>query len=195
MWGVAVRLSYIQDARCLKVNMKFDLVCPMILVLPYHYHSTGHPSACLQLHIYTQHKDKRAMPGRSCNKSDAFPAVGVSPAQLLLPASYCAQRQTLQQAATDSGRPNAKWSTFGLISCRTQLICGRYMFTTQISTTCFGACGHLHIDELAKNTQAVTFGMRLLYGGGGAGLLDGGTRSRVCWVGRGVYMGFYIYIL
>jgi hypothetical protein len=23
------------------------------------------------------------------------------------------------------------------------------------------------------------------------GLLDGGTRSRVYWVGRGVYMGFY----
>ena len=34
--------------------------------------------------------------------------------------------------------------------------------------------------------------MRLLYGGlGGAGLLDGGTRSRVYWVGRGVYMGVY----
>ena len=33
--------------------------------------------------------------------------------------------------------------------------------------------------------------MRLLYGGGRAGLLDGGTRSRVCWVWRGVYMGVY----
>jgi hypothetical protein len=33
--------------------------------------------------------------------------------------------------------------------------------------------------------------MRLLYGGGRAGLLDGGTRSRVYWVGRGVYMGLY----
>ena len=33
--------------------------------------------------------------------------------------------------------------------------------------------------------------MRLLYGGWGAGLLDGGTRSRVCWVWRGVYMGVY----
>ena len=33
--------------------------------------------------------------------------------------------------------------------------------------------------------------MRLLYGGGGAGLLDGGTRSRVYWVGRGMYMGLY----
>ena len=31
--------------------------------------------------------------------------------------------------------------------------------------------------------------MRLLYGGWGAGLLDGGTRSRVYWVWRGVYMG------
>ena len=25
----------------------------------------------------------------------------------------------------------------------------------------------------------------------GAGLLDGGTSSRVCWVGRGVYTGVY----
>ena len=25
----------------------------------------------------------------------------------------------------------------------------------------------------------------------GAGLLDGGTRSRVYWVGKGVYMGVY----
>ena len=33
--------------------------------------------------------------------------------------------------------------------------------------------------------------MRLLYGGWGAGLLDGGKRSRVYWVGRGVYMGVY----
>ena len=31
--------------------------------------------------------------------------------------------------------------------------------------------------------------MRLLYGGWGAELFDGGTRSRVYWVGRGVYMG------
>ena len=33
--------------------------------------------------------------------------------------------------------------------------------------------------------------MRLLHGGWGAGLLDGGTRSRVYWVGREVYMGVY----
>jgi len=33
--------------------------------------------------------------------------------------------------------------------------------------------------------------MRLLYGGWGAGLLDGGTRSRVYCVGMGVYMGVY----
>ena len=32
--------------------------------------------------------------------------------------------------------------------------------------------------------------MRLLYGGWG-GLLDGCTRSRVYWVGWGVYMGVY----
>jgi hypothetical protein len=33
--------------------------------------------------------------------------------------------------------------------------------------------------------------MRLLYGGWGAGLLDGGTWSRVCWVWRGVYISVY----
>ena len=33
--------------------------------------------------------------------------------------------------------------------------------------------------------------MLLLYGGWWAGLLDGGTRSRVYWEGRGVYMGVY----
>ena len=33
--------------------------------------------------------------------------------------------------------------------------------------------------------------MRLLYGGWWAGLLDGGTRSRVYWEGKGVYMGVY----
>ena len=59
------------------------------------------------------------------------------------------------------------------------------MFITYSSTTCFGAHGHLQVDELTKNTLAVTYGMRLLYGGWGTGLLDGGTRSRVYWVGRG----------
>ena len=33
--------------------------------------------------------------------------------------------------------------------------------------------------------------MRLIYGGWWAGLFDGGTRSRVYWVWRGVYMGVY----
>ena len=33
--------------------------------------------------------------------------------------------------------------------------------------------------------------MRLIYGGWWAELLDGGTRSRVYWVVRGVYMGLY----
>ena len=33
--------------------------------------------------------------------------------------------------------------------------------------------------------------MRILYGGWWAGLLDGGTRSRMYWVGRVVYMGLY----
>ena len=33
--------------------------------------------------------------------------------------------------------------------------------------------------------------MRFIYGGWWAGLLDGGTRSRVYWVGRGVCMGLY----
>ena len=33
--------------------------------------------------------------------------------------------------------------------------------------------------------------MRLLYREWGAGLLDGGTRSSVYWVGRGLCMGVY----
>ena len=33
--------------------------------------------------------------------------------------------------------------------------------------------------------------MRLLYGGWGVELLDGGTRSRVYWAGMGVNMGVY----
>jgi len=33
--------------------------------------------------------------------------------------------------------------------------------------------------------------MRHLYGGCWGELLVGGTRSGVCWVGRGVYMGLY----
>ena len=32
-----------------------------------------------------------------------------------------------------------------LINCRTQLICGSYMFITYVSTTCFGAYGHLQV--------------------------------------------------
>ena len=58
----------------------------------------------------------------------------------------------------------------------------------------FRRFGHLQVDELTKNKKhiyAVTFGMRLIYGGWWAGLLDGGTRSRVYCVGRGVYMGVY----
>ena len=37
------------------------------------------------------------------------------------------------------------------INCRTQLICLGQMFITQLSTTCFGAYGHLQVDELTKN--------------------------------------------
>jgi len=33
--------------------------------------------------------------------------------------------------------------------------------------------------------------MHLMYRGWWAGLLDGGTRSRVYWAGKGVYMGLY----
>ena len=41
--------------------------------------------------------------------------------------------------------------------------------------------------EIDKNNRSCS----LLYGGWGTGLLDGGTRSRVYWVGRGLYMGVY----
>ena len=42
-----------------------------------------------------------------------------------------------------------------------------------------------------KTCKQLYFGMRLVYGGGGLGL-DGGTRSRVCWVGRVMWVhGYY----
>jgi hypothetical protein len=40
-----------------------------------------------------------------------------------------------------------------LINCRTQLICGTYMFIRWVSTTCFGAYGHLQVDELTKTNK------------------------------------------
>jgi hypothetical protein len=79
----------------------------------------------------------------------------------------------------------------GLINCRTQLICGTYMFITDVSTTCFGAYGHLQIDELTKIHKQLYLACVFYTVEGGFLLLDGGTRSRVYWVGRGVYMGVY----
>jgi hypothetical protein len=80
------------------------------------------------------------------------------------------------------GHPRCVFINYiGLINCRTQLICGRYMFITSVSTTCFSAYGHLQVDELTKTHKQLYF-IRLR---GVGGLLDGGTRSRVYWVGRG----------
>ena len=42
-----------------------------------------------------------------------------------------------------------------------------------------------------KHISSYIWHASLMYGGWGAGLLDGGTRSRVYWVWRGVYMGVY----
>ena len=42
-----------------------------------------------------------------------------------------------------------------------------------------------------QTCKQLYFGMRLVYGGGGLGL-DGGKRSRVCWVGRVMWVhGYY----
>ena len=42
-----------------------------------------------------------------------------------------------------------------------------------------------------QTCKQLYFGMRLVYGGGGLGF-DGGTRSRVCWVGRVMWVhGYY----
>ena len=42
-----------------------------------------------------------------------------------------------------------------------------------------------------QTCKQLYFGMRFVYGGGGLGL-DGGTRSRVCWVGRVMWVhGYY----
>ena len=49
------------------------------------------------------------------------------------------------------GHPRCVFINYiGLISCRTQLIYGRYMFITYVSTTCFGAYGQLQVDELTN---------------------------------------------
>ena len=63
------------------------------------------------------------------------------------------------------------------------------MFITWVSTTCFGAYGHLQVDELTKHISSYIWHASFIRRMGG--LLDGGTRSRVYWVGRGVYMGVY----
>jgi len=67
----------------------------------------------------------------------------------------------------------------GLINCRTQLICGRYMFITQVSTTCFGAYGHLQFDELTKTHKQLYLASVFFTVEGGFLLLGRGTRSRV----------------
>ena len=77
---------------------------------------------------------------------------------------------------------------------------GHYKWINQLSNTtiwwldicCFLHRYQLHVSALMaifrfidwqQNCKQLYFGMRLMYGGGGLGL-DGGTRSRVCWVGR-----------
>jgi len=61
----------------------------------------------------------------------------------------------------------------GLINCRTQLSCGRCMlFITYVSTTCFGAYGHLQVDELTKEKHRQLYLACVLYTVEGV-LLDG----------------------
>ena len=64
------------------------------------------------------------------------------------------------------------------------------MFITQLSTACFGAYGHLQVDELTKNThKQLHLACVFCTEDEGAGLLDWGTNSRVYWVGRGGVYG------
>ena len=65
------------------------------------------------------------------------------------------------------------------------------MFITYLSTIYFGAYGHLQVDELTKAHIRSYIWHASFIRRRGAGLLDGGTRSRVYWVGKGVYMGVY----
>ena len=47
------------------------------------------------------------------------------------------------------------------------------------------------LTDWQQTCKQLCFGMRLVYGGGGLGL-DAGTRSRVCWVGRVMWVhGYY----
>ena len=83
-----------------------------------------------------------------------------------------------------------------------------YNWINQLSNTtiwCLDTCCLLHrcqlhvsalmaifrLIEWQQTCKQLYFGMRLVYGGGGLGL-DGGTRSRVCWVGRVMWVhGYY----
>ena len=61
----------------------------------------------------------------------------------------------------------------GLINCRTQVSGGRCMlFITYVSTTCFGAYGHLQVDELTKEKHRQLYLACVLYTVEGV-LLDG----------------------
>ena len=66
------------------------------------------------------------------------------------------------------------------------------MFITQLSTACFGAYGHLQVDELTKKHISSYIWHASSVRQRGGGLLDGGTRSRVYWVGRGGVYGFVL---
>ena len=46
------------------------------------------------------------------------------------------------------------------------------------------------LTDWQQTCKQLYFGLRLVYGGGGLGL-DGGTRSRVCWVGRVMWVHGY----
>ena len=60
------------------------------------------------------------------------------------------------------GHPRCVFINYiGLINCRTQLICGTYMFITQVSTTCFGTCIYTynpqyHRSKLYKTQVSTT---------------------------------------
>jgi hypothetical protein len=65
------------------------------------------------------------------------------------------------------------------------------MFITYLSTTCFGAYGHLQVDELTKTHKQLHLACVFYTEEGGGGVIGCGYEISCILGTEGVYMGFY----
>ena len=71
--------------------------------------------------------------------------------------------------------------------CWLDICCLLHMYQLHVSAL----MAIFRLIDWQQTCKQLYFGMRLVYGGGGLGF-DGGTRSRVCWVGRVMWVhGYY----